>query len=86
MESWSVDKEGFMYKVFILKSYQKKLSFVNEIAHLSEKINHHPKIIFDYNYVSIFLLTHEKGTITEKDKNLSILIDKIYSLYLNEDK
>ena len=46
---------------------------------LSEKKNHHPTIILDYGKVVIKLISHDVNAVTERDIDLAIQIDKIYS-------
>ena len=54
------------------------MGFVNKVAILSEKNNHHPEIQITYNTVTIELTTHDLGNIiSEKDHLLSSEIDKL---------
>jgi len=49
-----------------------------KVAELAEQKNHHPKWSNEYNKVEIWLSTHEANNqITEKDRKLANLIDKI---------
>ena len=51
---------------------------MNIIADHSEKINHHPKLINEYNILEIELYTHSSNAITEKDFLLARFIENIY--------
>ena len=86
MDDWTKNQEGYLNKTFKLGTYRKNSLFVSEVAKISELKNHHPKIIFDYNFVSIFLISHDKGIVTDRDENLSALIDEIYFSILKDDK
>ena len=51
---------------------------MTRVALAAEKANHHPLWTNVYNKVEIWLNTHDAGDIvTEKDKKLSKVIDKI---------
>ena len=52
-------------------------SFMTKVAMLAEKANHHPEWSNVYNRVTIDLVTHEAGGITEKDFDLANAISKI---------
>lgn len=78
-KNW-LEKDNFLIKKFEFNSFFESIDFVNEVAQVSEKLNHHPTIIINYNSVEIKTTTHDKGNIiTEKDIQLSELIDKIQS-------
>lgn len=60
------------------RNFSEAIDFVNKVAKISDKANHHPKITIDYNKVELELFTHDKNdTVTEKDHNLAKQIDKI---------
>ena len=79
MENWPKDQQGRLTKVFTFKNYRKSFAFVSQVAMLAEKKNHHPEIIIDYGKVTISLISHDVEKITERDVDLAILIDKIYT-------
>jgi 4a-hydroxytetrahydrobiopterin dehydratase len=43
------------------------LEFVNQVAALAEKSDHHPDIILSYRKVRLELSTHSEGGLTEHD-------------------
>ena len=45
---------------------------------LSEKKNHHPQIVLDYNKVTVSLISHDVQKITQRDIDLANQIDKLY--------
>ena len=63
-------------KTFILRNFVDSMGFVNKVALLSERADHHPDILIQWNKVSITLSTHSEGGITEKDKSLAGEIEK----------
>jgi len=67
---------------FEFTDFTEAFSFMTAVAIEAEKMNHHPEWKNVWNKVSFQLSTHEAGNIvTEKDKNLAMIIDKIYKKY-----
>ena len=62
-------------KSFSFPSFKEAILFVNQLAKLADKHNHHPEIKIDYNKVDILLTTKDCGEITEKDFVLAQEID-----------
>jgi 4a-hydroxytetrahydrobiopterin dehydratase len=68
-------KEGKLVRSFTFEDFAEALSFINKIGEVAEKDNHHPEIYNSYNIVTISLMSHEAGGITEKDVALAKKID-----------
>ena len=63
---------------FKFNNFKDALLFINKVADISEKYNHHPEIYNVYNRVKLSLCTHDKGSIiTDKDYNLAQKIDEL---------
>lgn len=75
-KNWKVEGNSIS-KVFECVDFISAISFVNKVAELSEKANHHPDINISYNKVTITLSTHSEGGVTEKDIDLAKSIDSI---------
>ena len=58
-------------KSFKLSNFIASIGFVNKIATLAEKADHHPDILIQYSTVKITLSTHSDGGLTEKDFKLA---------------
>ena len=72
------EKENKLEKDFVFNDFNSAIDFINKVAVISEKQDHHPEIYNIYNRVSIKLSTHDMGDIvTEKDHNLASEIDKL---------
>ncbi len=65
-------------KEFKFNDFEEAISFINKIAELAEKENHHPDIHIFYNLVVIELWTHSISGISEKDFNLAAKIDEVF--------
>ena len=66
-------------KSYKLKDFIASIGFVNKIAILAEKADHHPDILIQYSSVKITLSTHSEGGITEKDFNLAAEIEGAFN-------
>ena len=64
-------------KKFELKDFVRAMGFVNSVALLAEKANHHPDIDIRWNAVTLTLSTHSAGGLTEKDFVLARKIDAL---------
>ena len=78
MTDWPIDKQGRLSKTFEFKNYRKSFAFTSQVAMLSEKKNHHPQIVLDYNKVTVSLISHDVQKITQRDIELANQIDKLY--------
>jgi 4a-hydroxytetrahydrobiopterin dehydratase len=68
-----------LQKTFEFKDFITAWAFMNQVALIAEKMEHHPDWSNAYNKVSISLSTHSEGNkITEKDRKLAMLIDKLF--------
>lgn len=73
---WSVSGKAIQ-RPFHFKSFMEGIRFVNQIAELAEKANHHPDITIQYKKVTLSLTTHELGGMTDRDFDLAQQIDQI---------
>jgi 4a-hydroxytetrahydrobiopterin dehydratase len=75
---WSGSDE--LVKEYSFSNFEKAKNFVNKVAEIAEKNNHHPQIIWNYNKVKITLVTHDLGKVTDKDTKMAKEIDEIKNL------
>lgn len=65
--AWEVIDNKMLTHAFELKDFSSAIQFVNRIAAIAERYDHHPDIYIEYNLVRIRLMTHEEGGLSEKD-------------------
>jgi 4a-hydroxytetrahydrobiopterin dehydratase len=66
-------------KKYIFKDFNQAIEFVNQIAEVANKLDHHPNIkIYDYKKVEVEIYTHSENALTNKDYELEKEVDKIY--------
>ena len=76
LDGWIID-ENTLCTTYDLGDFIHAMGFVNSVALLAEKANHHPDIIIQWNKVSLSLSTHSEGGLTEKDFALAHQIEAL---------
>jgi len=74
LPGWSV-QGGKLHKEFRFPDFIHAFGFMATAALGIEKMNHHPEWFNVYNRVSVDLITHDSGGITNKDTDLARLLD-----------
>ncbi|HSC36085.1 MAG TPA: 4a-hydroxytetrahydrobiopterin dehydratase [Thermodesulfobacteriota bacterium] len=70
-------KGNEIVRVFKNKDFVESVGFVNKVAILAEKADHHPDILIRYRNVTLTLSTHSQGGLTGKDFKLAGEIDAL---------
>ena len=66
-------------KVYKLDSFMEVMSLANLVSDKSEQIDHHPKMIIDFNQIEFLITTHSEGGITCLDFLLASFIEETYN-------
>ncbi len=66
---------GVLQRTYQFRDFLQAMKFVNDVAHLAEKRQHHPDILVRWNKVTLSLSTHDAGGITNKDFDLAAEAD-----------
>ncbi|MBS1706200.1 MAG: 4a-hydroxytetrahydrobiopterin dehydratase [Armatimonadetes bacterium] len=69
--------DGMLKKSFRNLDYCHGILFVNSIAFLAEKLNHHPDLEVRYDEVVVAMTTHDVGGLTSYDFELAARINEI---------
>jgi 4a-hydroxytetrahydrobiopterin dehydratase len=77
---WGADG-GVLSKEFEFKDFTEAIEFMNALAPVAEKLNHHPDWSNSYNKVLIKLTTHSEGGLTDKDFAFAEAADKIFKQF-----
>ena len=59
------------------KDFKDALLFGNAVGFLAEQANHHPDILLSWNKVTLTLVSHSAGGLTEKDFALARAISEL---------
>ncbi|MFA6236211.1 MAG: 4a-hydroxytetrahydrobiopterin dehydratase [Bacteriovorax sp.] len=78
LEGWTFNsKKNCIQKEFTFKSFLKNIAFVNAVAWLANKENHHPDMEVSFNKCIVRLTTHDENGVGEKDFNLAKKINEL---------
>ena len=76
LDGWDV-REGKLHKDFEFTSFNEAFGFMTRAAMEIEKMNHHPEWFNVYNKISVDLMTHNAGGITQNDINLARILNSL---------
>lgn len=72
------EEDNKLKKTFEFEDFVAAFGFMSKVAIVAEKMNHHPRMVNEYNKVDFALSTHDAGNIvTDKDRKLADAIDKL---------
>ena len=80
----SLSSKGWEYserkilKSYTFNAYMEGIDFVQKIAELSERNNHHANLIISWCTVDVTITSHDMGGVTTNCVNLATGIDNIY--------
>jgi len=77
---------GRIRKQFVFRTFLRAIAFVNTVAYLAEAAKHHPDMTINYNKVTLRLITHSEGALTERDFSLAGEIEGLPMVGLLDDK
>ncbi|XDD52287.1 4a-hydroxytetrahydrobiopterin dehydratase [Leptospira sp. WS92.C1] len=72
----------YLTKKYSFESYLSGVRFVNALAEIAEKMDHHPDLILTYRMVCVEIHTHSKRTITHLDVEFSKAAEAVKKSYL----
>jgi len=64
-------------RVFQFSNFVEAMQFVNQIAEAAEAINHHPDMHISYSKVTLVLVSHDSGGVTQRDIRMAGKINEI---------
>jgi 4a-hydroxytetrahydrobiopterin dehydratase len=73
---WQVS-DGALTRTVTRKDFRDALLYVNTVGFLAEQAEHHPDILISWNAVTLTLVTHSEGGLTQKDFDLARQINDL---------
>lgn len=67
-------------RTFEFVNFVAAMDFVSQIAEAAEAVNHHPDINISYNKVTLVLVSHDSGGVTQRDVRMAGKINEIATL------
>ena len=74
LKGWELQGDAIRRR-YQFKDFKESMAFVNRVAELAERADHHPDILIEYNKVALTLSSHDAGGLTERDFALARSID-----------
>jgi 4a-hydroxytetrahydrobiopterin dehydratase len=76
---WSL-KHGKLHREFRFADFSEAFAFMTRVALAAEKLDHHPEWSNTYATLTVDLLTHDVGGVTELDFELARQMERIFGL------
>jgi 4a-hydroxytetrahydrobiopterin dehydratase len=73
-DGWGV-VDGKLQRELTFKNFSEAWAFMSRVALLAEKRDHHPDWSNSWNKVTIALVSHDKGEVTDRDRDLAEAIN-----------
>lgn len=75
---WLLARDGMaIERKFIFADFSEAWGFMNRVALLAEKADHHPEWFNVYNRVEITLTTHDAGGLSQRDVDMAAAIEAL---------
>lgn len=66
LKGWVIES-GKLVKVFPFRDYYQTMAFVNAVAWVAHREDHHPELVVGYNQCRVVYWTHAIGGLSEND-------------------
>ncbi|MEX2238878.1 MAG: 4a-hydroxytetrahydrobiopterin dehydratase [Dehalococcoidia bacterium] len=76
LAQWEGDENGIK-RSYKFADFVEAMGFVNRVALIAEKADHHPDIEISYNRVNLALVTHSEGGVTKNDIEMAAKINAL---------
>lgn len=73
---WEVGEQG-LERQFLFEDFAAAMKFVQKVGREAEKACHHPDIDIRWNRVTLRLISHDEGRVTERDVVLASRFSEI---------
>jgi 4a-hydroxytetrahydrobiopterin dehydratase len=75
LDGWEL-RDGRLRKQFTFRTFLRAIAFVNSVGYIAESVGHHPDITVNYNKVTLRIITHSEGALTDRDFDLARQVDE----------
>ncbi|HXJ08005.1 MAG TPA: 4a-hydroxytetrahydrobiopterin dehydratase [Burkholderiales bacterium] len=79
LKGWIVE-DGKLVKLYPFTNYYQTMAFVNALAWISHREDHHPDLAVGYNKVRVEYSTHAIGGLSENDFICAAKADALFDL------
>lgn len=75
LSGWDGTVEEGLTKTYDRSDFTGAMTFVNRVADIAERMDHHPDIVISWSTVSLRILSHSAGGVTDACVELARTID-----------
>ncbi len=79
LDSWELDGDRIS-KTFEFKNYYQVIAFVNAVAWMTHREDHHPDLNVGYNKCRVEYSTHAIGGLSENDFICAAKVDALFAI------
>ena len=79
LDGWAIE-DGRLVKVYHFRNYHETMAFVNALAWISHREDHHPDLQVGYDRCRVTYLTHALGGLSENDFICAAKCDALFGL------
>ncbi len=79
LKGWIVE-DGKLVKLYPFRNYHETMAFVNALAWISHREDHHPDLQVGYNQCRVMYSTHAIGGLSENDFICAAKADALFRL------
>jgi 4a-hydroxytetrahydrobiopterin dehydratase len=79
VEGW-IQQDKVISKTFTFNDFHHAMAFVNAVAWLSHREDHHPDLNVGYNKCRVEYTTHAIGGLSENDFICAAIVDALFSI------
>ncbi|NJC04627.1 4a-hydroxytetrahydrobiopterin dehydratase [Sphingomonas kaistensis] len=71
------ERDGALHRSFRFADFSEAFGFLTRVALHAEKVDHHPEFTSVWNRVDFRLTSHDAGGVTDRDRALAEVIDRL---------
>ena len=75
--SWRIEDQKRLIRTFEFRDYRRRIRFVNSVAEVAERLDHHPQMTVGMSEVEVSIYTHITGGLTSMDFEFATAVDRI---------
>lgn len=79
LKGWSL-VNGVLEKTYAFRNHHEAMAFVNALAWISHREDHHPEVVLGYKDCQVRYWTHALGGLSENDFICAAKVDALFSL------
>jgi 4a-hydroxytetrahydrobiopterin dehydratase len=79
LKGWIIE-DGKLVKVFPFRDFYRTMAFVNAVAWVSHREDHHPDLVVGYNKCRVAYWTHAIGGLSENDFICAAKCDAVFGI------